>query len=244
MGLEFKQPLVLAEGLAQSAVHHDMWYHEYLQAAEAKAIKAEEPALPLSALIDMERLTSKIRDSSGIYFHRQTRQHSGRWAMDQEIARDGVLKYSKAELVTLAARYRVAPPNLKQATAELINTAGQRLFFVRLIFHYLTRTSLPHSRGPTPPARMQIRFLPPPHHNLQHQHHHLRLRSFLHHGAEMPTTRTHRPLLPNDIRRHGGPRAKLRLAALASLETATSDLGHGLRARYLPRGRRTHVQDD
>ena len=32
-----------------------MWYHEYLLAAEAKAIKAEEPALPLSQLIDMER---------------------------------------------------------------------------------------------------------------------------------------------------------------------------------------------
>ena len=104
-----------------------MWYHEYLEAAEAKAIKAEEPALPLSQLIDMERLTSKIRDSSSIYFHRQTRANSGRWAMDVEIARDGVLKHAKAELVTLAARYRVSPPHLKQATAELINTAGEIL---------------------------------------------------------------------------------------------------------------------
>ena len=107
-----------------------MWYHEYLQLAEAKAIKAEEPALPLSALIDMERLNVKIRTSSSIKFHRQTRAHSGRWAMDEEIARDGVLKNAKAELVTLAARYRVSPPELKEATAELINTAGKAFVLV------------------------------------------------------------------------------------------------------------------
>ena len=125
MGLEFKQPLVLVEGFAQSAVHHDKWYHEYLQLAEAKTIKAEEPALPLSQLIDMERSNTAIRSSSSIYFHRQARAHSGRWAMDQEIARDGVLKNAKAELVTLAARFRVSPPSLKQATAEVCNTAGK-----------------------------------------------------------------------------------------------------------------------
>ena len=102
-----------------------MWYHEYLLAAEAKAIKAEEPALPLSQLIDMERSNVTIRNSSSIHFHRQTRAHSGRWAMDEEIARDGVLKNAKAELVTLAARFRVSPPHLKQATAEVINTAGK-----------------------------------------------------------------------------------------------------------------------
>ena len=133
IGLEFKQPLVLAEGLAQSAVHHDMWYHEYLQAAEAKAIKAEEPALPLSALIDMERQNSKIRSSSTVQFHRQTRAHSGRWAMDEEIARDGFLKNAKAELVTLAARFRGSPPGLKEATAEVINTAGKSFIYPMVI---------------------------------------------------------------------------------------------------------------
>ena len=120
--MEFKQPLILAEGLAQSAVHRDMWYTEYLTLAEQQVIKAEEPALPLSTLIDMERLDYKIRNSSSVHFHRQTRPHSGRWAMDKEIARDGVLKNAKAELVRLAARYRVPPPDLKQAAAELMNT--------------------------------------------------------------------------------------------------------------------------
>lgn len=104
-----------------------MWYHEYLEAAEKKAIKAEEPALPLSTLIDMERMNVALRNCSSVYFHRQMRPGSGRWAMDLEIARDGVLKNAKAELVTLAARYRVSPPNLKQAVAELTNTAGRFL---------------------------------------------------------------------------------------------------------------------
>ncbi|MCJ1479652.1 hypothetical protein MMC13_008338 [Lambiella insularis] len=123
IGLEYKQPLVLAEGLAQAAVHHDMWYTEYLTLAETLAMKAEEQPLPLTALLDMERRDYAIRNSSSIKFHRQTRKHSGRWAMDEEVARDGVLKNSKAELVRLAARYRVSPPGLKQAVAELTNAA-------------------------------------------------------------------------------------------------------------------------
>ena len=72
MGLEFKQPLILAEGFAQSAVHHDKWYHEYLQLAEAKTIKAEEPALPLSQPIDMERsntVTPRVSISTAKHEH-------------------------------------------------------------------------------------------------------------------------------------------------------------------------------
>lgn len=142
-----------------------MWYHEYLQLAEAKAIKAEEPALPLSALIDMERLNSKIRSSSTVQFHRQTRGPSGRWAMDEEIARDGVLKNAKAELVTLAARYRVSVPGMKEATAELINTAGKASSAL-MRFCVADEASLSHRGSTTPTTRVQIRFLPLAYHNV------------------------------------------------------------------------------
>jgi hypothetical protein len=48
LSLEFKQPALLAEGLAQAAVHHDMWYTEYLTEAEAEAKKAAETSLTLA----------------------------------------------------------------------------------------------------------------------------------------------------------------------------------------------------
>jgi hypothetical protein len=124
LALEFRQPLLLAEGLAQAVVHHDDWYTEYLSAAEAAAAEAKESPLPLADLIDMEHKDTKISTASSLEFHRQVRKHSGRWAMDKEMARDGVLKNAKKELVRLAARWRVSPDDdLEQKTAELINTA-------------------------------------------------------------------------------------------------------------------------
>jgi len=124
LALEFRQPLLLAEGLAQAAVHHDEWYIDYLSAAEAAASDAKEPSLPLATLVDMVRQDPKISTASSLDYHLQTRKHSGRWAMDKEMARDGVLPKAKPELVRLAARWRVDPNDLERATAELINTAS------------------------------------------------------------------------------------------------------------------------
>ena len=129
LAFEFKQPLLLAEGLAQSAVHHDWWYTEYLSKAEALAAEAKEPALPLATLIDMMREDPKLNSCSSLEYHTQTRKHSGGWAMDKEMARDGVLKNAKEEILRLAARWRVDPNDIDRATAELINTAGKSLEF-------------------------------------------------------------------------------------------------------------------
>ncbi|ROV93897.1 hypothetical protein VPNG_09526 [Cytospora leucostoma] len=123
LALEFKQPLLLAEGLAQSAVHHDWWYIEFLTNAENLARKAEEPALPLATLIDMMREDPKLSTASSLEYHTQTRKHSGIWAMDKEMARDGVLGNAREEYLRLAARWRVDPNDVERATAELINTA-------------------------------------------------------------------------------------------------------------------------
>ena len=124
LALEFKQPLLLAEGLAQSCVHHDWWYSEFLSKAEALADKAEEPALPLATLIDMMREDPKLSTASSLEYHTQTRKHSGGWSMDKEMARDGVMGNAKNEYLRLAARWRVDPHDVERVTAELLNTAG------------------------------------------------------------------------------------------------------------------------
>lgn len=102
-----------------------MWYTEYLSEAEALALEAKESPLPLATLVDMEHEDPKISTASSLDFHTQARKYSGRWAMDKEMARDGVLPDAKPELLRLAARWRVDPDDLDRATAELINTAGE-----------------------------------------------------------------------------------------------------------------------
>lgn len=132
LAFEFKQPLLLAEGLAQSAVHHDWWYTKFLFEAEGLAAETKETPLPLSTLIDMMREDPKISTASSLDYHTQTRKNSGVWAMDKEMARDGVLANAKDEYLRLAARWRVDPNDLDRATAELINTAGMPPKFIKL----------------------------------------------------------------------------------------------------------------
>jgi hypothetical protein len=124
LALEFKQPALLAEGLAQAAVHHDMWYTEYLKEAEAEAKKATESPMHLADLIDACRAVDAIRTSSSIKYQRQYRPITGEPCMDIEMARDGVLKNAKPEIIRFAARWRVDPDQIEKITAELMNTAG------------------------------------------------------------------------------------------------------------------------
>ncbi|KAJ4287773.1 hypothetical protein N0V90_012477 [Kalmusia sp. IMI 367209] len=124
LSFEFHQPLLLAEGLAQAAVHHDEWYNTYLQSAEKLAKEEREPPLPLADLFDMERADPKISTASSLDYHLQTRKHSGKWAMDKEFARDGVMVNARDEILRLAARWRVSPDDdLERKTAELVNGA-------------------------------------------------------------------------------------------------------------------------
>lgn len=132
LALEFKQPLLLAEGLAQSAVYYDWWYIEFLTKAEKMTRKAEEPALPLATLMDMMRADPRLSTASSLEYHTQSRKHSGIWAMGKEMARDGVLANAGEEYLRLAARWRVDPNDVDRATAELINTAG--MFSVKVCF--------------------------------------------------------------------------------------------------------------
>lgn len=82
LAFEFQQPLLLAEGLAHAAVHHDWWYTDYLSAAEEAASRAEETPMALDDIIDAERADPKISTASAYEYHSQIRKHSGRWAMD------------------------------------------------------------------------------------------------------------------------------------------------------------------
>ena len=130
LGIEFDQGPILAEGLAEAAVHNDWYYTAYIDACASAAEKAAEPTQSLIACFEESLLDEKITTCSSYDYCRQYQPPSeefpeGRWFVTREPYRDGVVGLVKDELSRIAARWRVSPDDdLERATAELINTSS------------------------------------------------------------------------------------------------------------------------
>ena len=128
MALEFKQPKILAESLAQSCVHHDYWYHDFMRKTEKVGASPEaESPLPLSDCVDLCRADPVVRRCSSVDYHQtfEEVEMGAKMVMRVEFVKDGVLANAYDEMVAIASRYRVDPNDLERATAELINTIGK-----------------------------------------------------------------------------------------------------------------------
>ena len=125
MALEFKQMPLLAEGLAQAAVHKDMYYTDFLRVAEVYGQLGEESPLALSDCVRACLQDPVITSCSTVEVHYQFDPEQGRWKVEEEMIRDYVCKKAFHELARVCARYRVDPDDLERATAELINTMGE-----------------------------------------------------------------------------------------------------------------------
>ncbi|KAL6719031.1 hypothetical protein ACLMJK_003266 [Lecanora helva] len=127
LGLEFKQAPILAEGLAEAAVHHDWWYTAYIDACAAKAHDPNTKKTSLIECFEKALLDEKITTCSSYDYMKQYEAPSeefpdGRWFVRREPYRDGVVGLVKDELSTCAAGWQVRPEDdLELATAELIN---------------------------------------------------------------------------------------------------------------------------
>jgi len=120
-GLEFQQPAIVAEALAQAAVH-DNWLGNFLISAEKAAKEAAATATDGSTggrkkskllvdLIDEVRADPKLSKSA----------HPD----DDNKLRDGVIKRAGAEMVHYASQFTVNPDELQEKAAETTNAAGQ-----------------------------------------------------------------------------------------------------------------------
>ncbi|KAI9731932.1 MAG: hypothetical protein M1834_004383 [Cirrosporium novae-zelandiae] len=108
-GIEFQQPAIIAEALAQAAVH-TTWTGEYLLAAEATATKIDNPtSKSLFQLLDEARADKKLSSSA-------------HWDDGNKI-RDGIMVRAPDEMLQLVAQYNVKPAQLEEKTAEMINAA-------------------------------------------------------------------------------------------------------------------------
>jgi hypothetical protein len=108
-GVEFEQPAIIVEALAQAAVHSG-WVDDFLLGAEKQAKDATTPSKSMVQLLAECRANDTIKSSP----------HYD----DANKLRDGIFVRAKEEMTTVASQWRVSPPELRKKTAEMINNAA------------------------------------------------------------------------------------------------------------------------
>ncbi|TVY75177.1 Oxidoreductase ptaJ [Fusarium oxysporum f. sp. cubense] len=109
-GLEFDQPAVVAEALAQAAVHSDNFLFTFFHEAESRAEIPGTGKKNLAELLDLARASEKCRNASN--------------SQVREKIRDGVLLNAKEEAMQLATQYKVEEDEVDLRTAELCNATA------------------------------------------------------------------------------------------------------------------------
>lgn len=111
-GLEFNQPAIVAEALAQTAIH-DAWIGTLFFAAEKAAGGSGNPGTKSYVqLLDEIHADEKL----------STAPH---WSDGNKI-RDGILKRAPDEMVKYASQYKVSLDQLDEKLPEMVNGVGKR----------------------------------------------------------------------------------------------------------------------
>ena len=111
-GLEFNQPAIVAEGLAQTAVHED-WYGPlfFWPVEKAAGGMAKHGKKSMLQILEEIRADEKLTRSA---------QYD-----DGQRMRNGVLKRAPDEMIKYAAEFTVSVDQIEEKTAEIINTVGE-----------------------------------------------------------------------------------------------------------------------
>ncbi|KAF2436806.1 hypothetical protein EJ08DRAFT_644413 [Tothia fuscella] len=109
-GIEFAQPGIIAEALAQAACHSN-WIKPLYLDSEKAAKKSQKEATPSKPIID---LLNEIRSDSKL-------TNSPHWDDSNKI-RDGILARAPQEMIKYASQYHINDPSsdLVRETAEMI----------------------------------------------------------------------------------------------------------------------------
>ena len=108
-GIEFRQPAIIAEGLAQAAVHTG-WMGDLLHPAEKAAIKSTAPSKTFVELIDEVQQTKSLRDAADVSGNR---------------IRDGIIKKDAQTMIDIASQFKISDAaDLQEKTAEMTNATA------------------------------------------------------------------------------------------------------------------------
>ncbi|XDG02298.1 hypothetical protein ABKA04_001913 [Annulohypoxylon sp. FPYF3050] len=107
-GVEWKQPAIVAMGLAQAAVHHDD-LRNFLLTAEEAAKSKSDPMPTIASLLEEVKANKKL--ATAAKFEDNRKLH------------DGVFARAWDEVIEITSRVRVKPEELEERTAEMYHTA-------------------------------------------------------------------------------------------------------------------------
>lgn len=107
-GIEWKQPAMVAMGLAQAAVHQDN-FKKFLLTTEQASKSTLAPMPSIASLLEEVRSNEKLAHSARV--------------TDGNKIRDGVLARAWDEMVEVTSRVKVKPEELEERTAEMYHTA-------------------------------------------------------------------------------------------------------------------------
>ena len=142
-GVEFQQPAIVAEALAQAAVH-DSWLNPFLLGAE-KAAASTGNSKSLVGLLDEIRADRKL----------STAAH---WSDSNKI-RDGILVRAPNEMIKYASQFKVGTEELAEKTAEATNAASEAIIMWTDSGKILIRPSILRRRRSASTEADQVRLL-------------------------------------------------------------------------------------
>lgn len=111
-GLEFNQPAIVAQALAQTAVHDEWMGRDFFLPAERTA-----GGIGKAGTKSLLQLLNEVRADD-------TLVRSVKWE-DQNKIRDGVLTRGTQEMLKYAAQYTVSEEQVEERLADMINTVGE-----------------------------------------------------------------------------------------------------------------------
>jgi questin oxidase-like protein len=118
LGVEFGQPSIIAEGLAQAACHDSMGVESYFIRSVQEAARSTKPNKPLAQLIHAVRTNEALRNAARPFT-------TGSFTDGPARVRDGVLSSNnQALLADIAAQFRVKPQDLERGLVETINSSA------------------------------------------------------------------------------------------------------------------------
>lgn len=152
--IEFNQPAIIAEALAQTAIHEDWTGPRFLWPVEKAAGGVGKPGKKtMSQLLEEARADKKLAKSAT-------------WE-DGNKLRDGVLKRAPEEMINCAAQFTVSEEQVQAKFAEMVDMSGKYTAFeLSRLGGRANYGSLLHKRSPTSLQSRQIRLLLHPHRQL------------------------------------------------------------------------------
>lgn len=113
LGIEFEQPSIVAESLAQAAAHDDSHIGTLFEACESQAGIAYPPKKAKSLI----QLLHEVRKNDAI-------RTAPRWEDFGNKMRDGIVGRVCLEMAFIASQFIIKPEDLERRTAEMISTCA------------------------------------------------------------------------------------------------------------------------